>query len=84
MVGKGPHPRGVHLADSVDDNDECEKDQNMKELRELRSFCVKYSPWSVCTVPWLASFAAACYMGAITESDSGSISYCSSIHLRGF
>lgn len=35
-------------------------------------------------VPWLFSFAAACYMGAIWEPDSGTISYGSSIHSRVF
>lgn len=35
-------------------------------------------------VPRLVSFAADCYMGAVCKSDSGSISYGSSISLEGF
>lgn len=41
---RGPHPCGIHLSDNVDNNnDGSEKDQSMKEVVELGSFCVKCS-----------------------------------------
>lgn len=71
---------------NVDNNDGSKIDQNTKEVAEL-NFSVENAPISpelMHSVPQLVSCAAACYMGALCKSDSGSSSYGSFISVEGF
>lgn len=76
----------IHLVGNdynVDNNDGSDIDQNMKEGAELSLSAenAPIFPELVHPVPQQLSFAAACYMGAVCKSVSGSISYGSSISL---
>lgn len=89
VLTKGGLVCRIHLIGNdynVDNNDGTEIHQNMKEVAEL-SLSVANAPIFrelMHPAPQLLSSAAAFYMGAVCKSDSGSISYGSSISLKGF
>lgn len=74
----------VHLVGNdynVDNNRS--KHKGSSRIKILCGKC-SYLPWAHAFFPRLVSCAAACYMGALCKSDSGSSSYGSFISVEGF